>query len=51
MEEERKIDGGGGSGGLSPEKCLRSTPSRTSDIALVEHRVKVAKEQNLTPVR
>ena len=30
------------SGGLPPEKFLRTTPSRTSENALLEHRVKVA---------
>ena len=40
MEEERKIDGGPGD--LPAEKCLRSTPSRTSEIAFLENRVKVA---------
>ena len=28
--------------GLAPEKFLRTTPSRTSENAILEHRVKVA---------
>ena len=31
-----------GSGGLPPETVLRTMPSRTSESALLEHRVKVA---------
>ena len=44
MEEERKKDGGLG---LRPEKVLKTTPSRTSENALLEHRVNVAVISNL----
>ena len=44
MEEERKKDGGLG---LAPRKFLKTTPSRTSENALLEHRVNVAIISNL----
>ena len=33
---------GMGCGGLPPEKFLRTAPSRTSENAFLEHRVKIA---------
>ena len=40
-----------GSEGLPPEKFLRTTPYRTSENALLEHRVKVAIIRNLRSLK